>query len=180
ALLTELDPVRRRFVLARALELTRGPAVNAAYVPAEGARALFAAAVALVLPDGGAEFALASGADPDRVAFWAEFFLAHLTEKQLDTVVQFAGPVVVTGAKAFAAWAEGTLNTARRVALVMTGDLAAALNLLRDEDPALADRRVTGPKALRALLERAPALADLYDYAFSGRYHALLRALDIA
>jgi hypothetical protein len=167
----------RRFLVARALELTRGPAVFAAYLPIDEARALFGAALALALPDEGPELALAAGADVDRVTAWAEFLIDRLDGAQIDALAQLAGPVVASGPRAFDDWAAGVRRTADRVGFILSGDLARAIALLQREDEAVRSLRVGGPEAFRELVERSAAAGDLYRYAFGGAFHELLKAI---
>lgn len=174
-IIEQSDPAIQRFLLARGLELTRGPAVHAAYVPADEARALVAGAVVLSRPEDGLAYAQAAELAGDRVAWWAELFHTHLEEKQLDALAQFAGPVITAGPEAFEEWARRTRQTANRVAMWLSGDLALALEYLQSEDPSLAEQRITGPRALRALLDASPELADLHASAFDARFFDLLR-----
>ncbi len=172
-----LAEAERRFLLARAIELTRGPAVLAAFVPAEEARAFFGAAVALALPDEGATWAIDAGADPERLGFWAEFLIERLDGAQLDALVQLAGPVIASGPRAFDDWADAVRRTANRVGFVLSGDLARAIALLQREEEAVRGLRVAGPEAFAELLEKSPAIADLYRFAFGGPCHELMRSV---
>jgi hypothetical protein len=175
-----LAEAERRFLLGRAIELTRGPAVLAAFVPADEARAFFGAAVALALPDEGAAWAIDAGADPERLGFWAEFLIERLDGAQLDALVQLAGPVIASGPRAFDDWADAIRRTANRVGYVLAGDLAKAIALLQREDEAVRGLRVAGPEAFGELLEKSPAIADLYRFAFGGPCHELMRSASAA
>lgn len=171
------NPRDLRFQFARALEGLRDHHLLLNGMPWEDARALFAAAMALGLGDDGAEFAIRTGAEGERIEFWADFLVENLDEDALAQLVSFAAPVGVQGPRAFETWASATRRLANRVAFVLSGDFARAITLLQREDETLRGIRLNGPEGFRALMEASPEVADLYRYAFSTRFHALLGAL---
>jgi len=170
------DQHRRRFVLARGLELTRDGAVHAGCFPRSESLALFGAAIALSMPEKGPEYAVAAGAAIDRIEFWATFLLDHLGQEYIDAMTQLAGPVLAAGTDAFAQWADGTVGSANRIGFAVSGNLAGAAAALRDEGGVHAGEAVEGAEAFAALLGDTPALAELHQYAFSTRFFELLWA----
>lgn len=164
----------QRFLIGRALELTRGPAVYAAYLPEGEARAICAAVVALALPDRGPEYAVQTGAASDRLEEWAEFLVDRLEARQLDALAQFAAPAAASGPRAFDEWAEAVRHSAHRVGFVLCGDLVVALDILRRESGLRL--RLDDPDAFAEAIAKSPALADLYRYAFGPQYQELLAA----
>ncbi len=160
----------RRFLVARALEFTRGAHVYAAYVPEEEGAALFAATMALTLPDDGPEFALGTGANAERIEYWAEFLDAQLDDKTVEGLAQFARPVLASGPRAFSEWVGAIRRTANRIGFVMSSDLARSIALLQREDPAVQGRRISGPAAFRDLVEASEPVGDLYRFAFGASF----------
>lgn len=173
------DPHPRRFLLGRALELSRGAAVHAAFLPEPESRALFAAAMALGLPDEGPDYALATGADSDRIEAWAELLVDHLDGPQLDTLAGRARPVLGAGPRAFDDWVFRVRCGAHRTGYVLSGHLASAIDLLRRETPALHGLAPRGPRGLAELVRRSPAIADLHRFALGGGMRAVRAALSI-
>lgn len=166
----DAPPRQLAFTLARAAELARGPAILAHYAPETEARALFAAAVALGdSADATADFE----ADPELLAEWHAFLKDHLGERQRETLARLAANVVASGMSAFEDWAIAVRQTALRAGFVLCGDLGAAVDALWSQTEALRNIRLDSADRLTVMLERAPAIADVLDYAFSPRYHAL-------
>lgn len=164
-------PRRHRiFTLARTAEMARGPAILAAYAPEAEARALFAAAVGLGV---GADARAIVDADADALAEWTGFLETHLTRAQRDTLRRLAGSVFANGVGAFERWSTAVRAKATRAGFVLAGDLAAAIDVLRDESPGLRSLRLAAADWLDAMLERSPAIADLIRYAVSEQYQAL-------
>ncbi len=173
------DPHPRRFLLGRALELSRGAAVHAAFLPEPESRALFAAAMALGLPDEGPDYALETGAASDRIEAWAELLVEHLDGAQLDTLARRARPVLGAGPRAFDDWAFRVRCGAHRTGYVLSGHLGSAIDLLRRETPALHGLSPHGPRGLAELVRRSPAIADLHRFALGGGMRAVRAALSI-
>ena len=171
------NPRDLRFQFARALEGLRDHHLLLSGMPWEDARALFAAAMALGLGDSGAEFAIRTGAESDRVQFWSDFLVESLDATALASLATYAAPVGLQGPRVFEVWASTTRRLANRVAFVLSGDFARAVALLQREDKSLQSVRLNGPDGFRALMEASGEVADLYRYAFSARFHALLGAL---
>ncbi len=156
----------RRFVLARALELTRGAAVFAAYVPEAEARALYRAALSLGAPSDGPPPLPPTGVDPERVQFWSELLDDALDAEGYVALAHHASPAASAGPEGFDGWARAVRRTADRVGLVMAGDLARVLTLLLKEAGGGKPPRIAGPSTFRALLETHPEIAELHGFAF--------------
>ena len=171
------NPRDLRFQFARALEGMRDHHLLLNGMSREDARALFAAAMALGLGDAGAEYAIRTGAEAERIEFWADFLIEHLDAAALDALATYAAPVAAIGPRAFELWAAATRKLANRTAFVLSGDFGRAVALLQREDDAARDLRIKGAEGFVALMEANPEIADVYRYAFSPRFHALLGAL---
>jgi tetratricopeptide (TPR) repeat protein len=169
----DLPPERRRFVLARALEYTRGPARLVGHAPVGEARAIFAAALALALGQEGADYADEIGADPERIDVWGARLLEWLPDGRIDALMRFAQPVLASGETGFDDWASAVDVVAHRVGMVMAGDLRLVIEHIDAEQNA---RRLVGlddSGAWRSLFKRLPRVGDLYAYAFGPRYDEL-------
>ena len=176
-LLAGTNPRDLQFILARAIELTRGSNLLRSALGPDDGRALFAAAMAIALGEEGAEYAIRTGADSERIGFWADFLVENVDHDALDGLASYAGPVAVQGPRAFEGWSQATERMANRVAFVLSGDFARAVGQIQREDEALRNLRINGPEGFRALMEQGPAVADVYRFAFGQRFHALLDAL---
>lgn len=161
---------RRIFTLTRIAELARGPAILAHYAPEIEAHALYAAAVALSET---AEATADFEADVDWTAEWIEFLEAHLDAGQREALARLAANVVASGKSGFEDWTLAVRHAANHLGFVLAGDLGAAVDVLCDETEALANVRPDSADRVRFMLARSPAIADLFDYAFGDRFHAL-------
>lgn len=176
-LLQGTNPRDLRFQFARALEGMRDHHLLLNGLGWEDARALFAAAMAVGLGDDGPEYAIRTGAEAERIEFWADFLVENLDASVIDALSACAGPVSAIGPRAFELWSQATRKLANRTAFVLTGDLGRAVALLQREDEAVRTLRVKGADGFVALMEANAEVADVYRYAFGTRFHALLGAL---
>jgi tetratricopeptide (TPR) repeat protein len=171
------NPRDLRFQFARALEGMRDHHLLLSGLGWEDARALFAAAMAIGLGDDGAEYAIRTGAEAERIEFWAEFLVENLDEAAHAALGRAAGPVAALGPRAFELWSTATRRLANRTAFVLSGDLGRAVALLQREGETTKTLRVKGSEGFVALMEANAEIADVYRFAFSARFHALLGAL---
>jgi tetratricopeptide (TPR) repeat protein len=176
-LLQGTNPRDLRFQFARALEGMRDHHLLLNGLGWEDARALFAAAMAVALGEDGPEYAIRTGAEAERIEFWADFLVENLDASVIEALSACAGPVSALGPRAFELWAQATRKLANRTAFVLTGDLGRAVALLQREDEAVRTLRVKGADGFVALMEANAEVADVYRYAFGTRFHALLGAL---
>jgi hypothetical protein len=166
-----------RFHLARALEMGRGASSLLIALGDDEAAALFVAAMAIGLGDAGADYAEASGVDPDAIGQRAEFLVETLSEDELEALAHLAPAVQAQGPGAFALWSASVRRRANRVGFVLCGDLARALVCGQRYDAQVATMRVSGPETFRGLLDASEAARDVFAYAFGSAFHGLLRTL---
>ena len=166
-----------RFHLARALEMGRGASSLLIALGDDEAAALFVAAMAIGLGDAGADYAEASGVEPDAIGQRAEFLVETLSEDELEALAHLAPAVQAQGPGAFALWAASVRRRANRVGFVLCGDLARALVCGQRYDAQVATMRVSGPETFRGLLDASEAARDVFAYAFGSAFHGLLRTL---
>jgi len=147
----------QRYVLARALSLTRGarPAVRALH-PADG-QALVDAL---------------RGADQGRAGEWRGLLSQLLTPEELDTAAE---PLLESPDATFVEWAEAVERSAARAAYVICGDLGTALQAQRREAGGDFRKPLRNPEALADLAARSPLARDLLEFALSPSHLRLLR-----
>ncbi|MFN3199845.1 MAG: hypothetical protein ACE366_15715 [Bradymonadia bacterium] len=172
-LLGELDHPGRIFMLARSLELTRGAAVYAAFIPATESLAMLVAALNMALEgDLGDDFI--DQVQPARLEFWDIFLTDRLTGEQRRALAPLARQVAALGPMGFQDWSGSVRRTANRMGWLMSGDLAATMQVLASESRTLDLEDTGGTDVLRRLLDRAPAITDVYWYVFGNPLHELL------
>jgi tetratricopeptide (TPR) repeat protein len=147
----------QRYVLAKALSLTRG------------ARPV---AKALHRSDGEALVDALRGGGEGRAEEWRALLEELLDEELLQTLEEElrAAPDAT-----FEAWAEAAERSSARAALVLCGDLGTALQAQRREAGGDFRKPLRNPGALADLVERSSVASDLLQYALSSSYLDLQR-----
>ena len=168
----ERSEAERRFSVGRLLESSRGPAAWVTLAPPDEIHALVGAALALAMGEAGSEYALISGADPERVAVWGERLLDWLPAGKLDALARLGRPVIAAGPEAFATWVDAVHRLTGRVGFVLAGDLRAAIQVLAEEAEYRLPARLKDEAAWRGLFNAVPGVKALYQYAFGATYWA--------
>jgi tetratricopeptide (TPR) repeat protein len=163
-----LPPAEFGFVVARALDLVRSGGAVISRLGDEEVAALLSA-LAAQFGDPAPLVSEAARAFADRLA--TSGVRPDAVVESLRAQVAADLRACLTAPSDLAAFRHGQLRSAERVALLACGDALAALRALARLEGARADET---PQGRAALLERAPALTALIDFATGPEYEAAL------